>query len=48
MEFDVYTLMYVGFAVLGLALAYVVAGQKLQHLMRLGRKTSQADPAAAA
>jgi len=41
MELDIYTLMYVGFAALGLALAYVVAGQRIRHLMHIGGKASQ-------
>lgn len=47
MELDVYTLMYVGFAALGLALAYMVAGQRIKQLMHIGGKAAQHGQAAA-
>ena len=47
MELDVYTLMYVVFAALGVTMVYVVAGQKIRHLMHLDR-TSHAGRASAA
>jgi len=40
LELDVYTLMYALLATLGIAMAYVIAGQRIKHLMHLGRKTS--------
>ena len=48
MELDVYTLMYALFAALGIALVYVIAGNKMKQLMHRIHKTHHTDQATAA
>jgi hypothetical protein len=48
LQLDVYTLMYALFAALGIALAYVIAGQRVKQLMHLRRKTSRSTGQASA